>query len=125
MIQQLKQFLYFIYKSIVKCYYFIKNYFIKPKYNKKSLVSHNSLHLELFNIIPNEDIRARNLINFIIMNKNILQLVCNNPNCAKKLVDCMYCVFDSYYCSLECQKNTYLLINKYWEKCVKNCNIYK
>jgi len=80
----------------------------------------NCMHLELYNIIPQEDMQARQLIKFIISNRYILQSICNNPYCCKKLREMMYCVFDSYYCSTECQNYTYNLMHKYWEKIMKN-----
>ena len=116
MIQLLKRILYYIYQKLVNCYYYVKHMFIKPKNTKKYIERTNSLHLELYKIIPKEDIEARKLINFIISNKYIIQFICNNPQCCKQLREMVYCIFDSYYCSIECQKNTYKLIHIYWDK---------
>lgn len=116
MIQLLKRLFYYIYQKLVNCYYYVKHLFIKPKIKKIHLERSNSLHLELSKIIPKEDIEARNLIDFIISNKYIIQFICNNPYCCKQLRDMMYCIYDSYYCSIECQRKTYSLMYKYWDK---------
>jgi hypothetical protein len=116
MIQLLKRLFYYIYQKLVNCYYYIKYKFIKQKYKTTQIERINSLHIKLDNIIPKEDIEAKNLINFIISNKFIIQFICNNPYCCKELREVMYCIFDSYYCSIDCQKNTYYLLHKYWDK---------
>ena len=119
MILLLKWIVYYIYRKLFKCYYnikrmFIKPILIKPACKKKQLTSINSLHLELYDIIPNKDIEAQNLINFFIKNNYILHLICNNPKCGKRLDDTMYCIFDSYYCSIDCQNYAINVIYKYW-----------
>ena len=108
-----------LYNIIRRVYNYIKQKLFGTKTKTITLEHSSSIHCEIFNIIPNEDIEAKRLIKFIIENSKYLHLICNNPNCGRKLVDGMYCIFDSYYCSMECQNNTYRLFFNYWKKIAK------
>jgi hypothetical protein len=105
-----------LYNIIRRLYNYIKIKFFTTKTNTITLEPSNGIHYELFNMIPQTDTDARQHIEFIINKRLSCYLICNNPKCTKKLVNEIYCIFDSYYCSMECQNIAYRLFFIYWEK---------